>query len=352
MDEQRAEAFAESLLVMLNKASLSLMVSIGHRTGLFDTMATLPPSTIKEIAKKAGLNERYVREWIGAMFTGGIVECDAMGREWHLPPEHAAFLTRAASPDNIAAFAQYTAVLGSVEDKIVDCFRKGGGVPYEEFPRFHAVMAEDSGQTVLPVVVDMILPLAPGLVEAMKAGIEVMDIGCGSGRAMNKMAEHFPASKFYGVDLSEQAISTALSEARSHNLPNVLFEAKDIMKMPISGKFDLITAFDAIHDQVNPAGVLGVIAASLKPTGTFLMQDISGSSEIHKNKEHPVGPFLYTVSCMHCMTVSLAHNGAGLGAMWGEEKALEMLDAAGFSDVQVHRLSHDFQNAFYVARKG
>jgi hypothetical protein len=142
-DSAKAEAFAGSLLQNLNHGAWCLMASIGHRTGLFDTMRELPASTVEDIARAANLNERYVREWLGAMVTAGVVDVDATSTFYSLPPEHAAMLTRAAGPDNIAAFAQFIAMLGNVEDDIVTCFRQGGGVPYEKFARFHAVLAED-----------------------------------------------------------------------------------------------------------------------------------------------------------------------------------------------------------------
>ena len=139
-DSVKAEAFAEQFLTALNHGALCLMASIGHRTGLFDAMVGLPPATVEDIATKTGLNQRYVREWLGAMVTAGVVEVDPSSTLYQLPPEHAAFLTREAAADNISVFAQYIAVLGAVEDEIVECFRNGGGVPYERFPRFHAVM--------------------------------------------------------------------------------------------------------------------------------------------------------------------------------------------------------------------
>ncbi|MCB1814592.1 MAG: transcriptional regulator, partial [Candidatus Competibacteraceae bacterium] len=107
----------------------------------------------------------------------------------------------------------------------------------------------------------------------------------------------------------------------------------------------------AIHDQRDPARVLREIHTALRPDGVFLMQDIRASSELHRNMDHPVAPLLYTVSCMHCTTVSLAQGGAGLGAMWGEEMALSMLADAGFQRVEVKQLEHDFQNNYYLARK-
>jgi len=190
------------------------MTSIGHRTGLFDTMAGMPPATSAQIAAAAGLDERYVREWLGAMVTGGIVECQPRTGSYHLPTEHAACLTRATTPNNIAAFAQYIPQLGTVEDPIVGCFEQGGGVPYAAFPRFQELMAEDSGQTVLPALLDTILPLVPGLIERMRAGIDVMDVGCGSGRALNLMARTFPKSRFTGYDFLEEGFGAAAPKQR------------------------------------------------------------------------------------------------------------------------------------------
>jgi hypothetical protein len=145
--QAKADDFANRLLTMLNHSSLCVMISIGHRTRLFDTMSNLQPSSSAEIASKAGLNERYVREWLGAMVSGGVVELDPNTNKFSLPAEHAAALTRAAGANNMAVFTQYIGLMGTVEDDIVECFYKGGGVPYSRFPRFHEVMAEDSGQS-------------------------------------------------------------------------------------------------------------------------------------------------------------------------------------------------------------
>src|SRR5262245_28423686 len=141
LDSAKAETFAERLLRALNDGALCLMMAVGHRVGLFDAMRELPPSTSDEIARHTGLNERYVREWLGALVTGRIIEVDPETNRFSLPEEHAAFLTRVAGADNMAVFSQYISLLGSVEDEIVECFKNGGGVPYSRFPRFHAVMA-------------------------------------------------------------------------------------------------------------------------------------------------------------------------------------------------------------------
>ncbi|MGD1711924.1 methyltransferase domain-containing protein [Dapis sp. BLCC M172] len=146
-------------------------------------------------------------------------------------------------------------------------------------------------------------------------------------------------------------MDAARAKAKSLGLTNVNLEAKDITTFQETNKYALITAFDAIHDMAQPAKVLKSIADSLKPDGTFLMVDLGASSNLHENLEHPLGPWLYTTSCMHCMTVSLGQNGAGLGAMWGEQKALKMLNEAGFINVDVKQIPEDIFNNYYIAKK-
>jgi 2-polyprenyl-3-methyl-5-hydroxy-6-metoxy-1,4-benzoquinol methylase len=287
------------------------------------------------------------------MVVGGIFEHNPQDATYHLPHEHAAFLTRAASPNNIATTAQFIPLLGSVEERIVERFKEGGGVPYSAFPRFHEVMAEDSAQTVLPALTEHILPLVPGLTKRLEEGIEVLDVGCGSGRALNLLARTFPNSRFTGYDFSEEAISRARSESEKQGTTNVCFEVKDASTLlEEKERYDLITTFDAVHDQAKPGAVLNGIAQALKDDGVYLMQDIAGSSHVHNNLDHPLGPFLYTVSTMHCMTVSLAQGGEGLGTMWGEEKAKEMLKEAGFKEIEVKQLPHDIFNNYFIITKG
>jgi 2-polyprenyl-3-methyl-5-hydroxy-6-metoxy-1,4-benzoquinol methylase len=349
--DHHTEEVVEQLLTALNAGALGLMISIGYRTGLFDAMASTGPATSEQLAAAANLNERYVREWLGGVTTGRITTYDAETGRYTLPDAHAALLTRAATPNNMAVAFQFFSVLGEVESKIVDAFRNGGGVPYEQFTRFHEVMADESAQTVVSGLVDMILPLAPGAIDRLEAGIDVLDIGCGSGRALCEMAERFPESRFTGYDLCEETIGAARAEAQRRGLTNIQFERRDVTCLEEHASFDLVTGFDVIHDQRAPAEVLEQVHTVLRPGGTFLMQDIRASSFVEKNLEHPLAPFLYTISTMHCMTVSLAQGGAGLGTCWGEELAVRMLDDAGFQDVQVKRLDHDIMNNWYVMRK-
>lgn len=350
-DEKRADEFAGQLVGHINSGMISLMASIGHRTGLFDAMAELPPSTSHGIAEASKLNERYVREWLGAMYTGGIVEHDPHANTYYLPPEHARSLTRAFPGENVSVYTQFVAELGAVESRIVECFKHGGGVPYSGFGRFHEIMAEESGLSVLSSLAQDILPLVPGLTDRLKQGIDVLDVGCGRGKALLHLAETFPNSRYRGYDIAVQQMEEANAEARQKSLNNVEFFVQDAAEVNDADAYDLITTFDAVHDQAKPATVLANIYRALRPGGTYLMQDIKACTPVYGNAENPFGPFIYTVSCMHCMTVSLAVGGDGLGAAWGKELALEMLGVAGFQDVTVHELEHDPTNYYYIMTK-
>lgn len=221
---------------------------------------------------------------------------------YSLSKEKADFLTRNGS-FNFATSMQFIPVMAQVDDKIINCFENGGGVPYESYHRFHDVIAEESNQTVLAELIDGILPIVSGAIDKLHQGIKVLDIGCGSGRAINLMAKTFPSSHFSGYDFSAEGISNAKDEMNKLGLKNVTFEQQDAAHFDHVEHFDLITAFDAIHDQAHPDQVLENIYRSLKPDGVFLMQDIAGSSKLENNTQHPLTPFLYTISCLHCMTV-------------------------------------------------
>ena len=350
-DNSRAEVFASKMFQFLNGGMLSLMISIGYKTGLFDTISQLKPSTSQEISKAAKLNERYVREWLGAMVTGNIIDYDPSTDKYLLRKEHSTFLTRNSGIDNLAVLAQYVSLMGIVEDKIVECFRNGGGLPYSEYPKFQQLQAEETARIFDSKLTNQILPLIPEINDKLSNGIKVLDIGCGRGHAINLMGKAFPKSKFTGCDISHEGISSAKEEAKNLGLTNVQFEIKDALLIEELGKFDLITAFDTIHDQTQPTKVLKAIYTSLNNAGFFLMQDIAASSKVEKNIGSQLAPALYTISTMHCMSVSLAFNGEGLGTMWGKELAVKKLDEAGFKDIKVKNIEGDIMNYYYLSRK-
>jgi 2-polyprenyl-3-methyl-5-hydroxy-6-metoxy-1,4-benzoquinol methylase len=345
------EEFAGRIVGVIDSASLAILLSIGHQTKLFDTMVELPPASSAQIADAAGLNERYVREWLGGVVAARVVEYDPTARTYSLPPHRAAVLTRAAGPDNLARVTQFIPLLAEVEQKIIGCFHDGGGLAYSEYPRFHTLMAEQSGAVFDAALIDVVLPLADGLPERLRAGADVADIGCGSGHAVNVMASAFPASRFTGIDFSDEGLAAARAEASRLGLDNAAFTARDVADLDAAESYDVITAFDAIHDQAEPAVVLRNIYQALRPGGILLMIDVKASSEVQENIGAPMATYKYTVSTMHCMSVSLALDGAGLGTCWGRQLAESMLADAGFSEVQVREIESDVVNNYYIAGK-
>lgn len=349
-DETTAE-FADRIQSTIDSASLALLISLGHQTGLFDAMAGSPAASSDRIARATGLDERYVREWLGGMTVARVVDYDPDTATYRLPEHRAAALTRAAGLGNLARITQYIPLLAEVEQQILGCFRRGGGLDYSQYPRFHAIMAERSGEVFDHALIDDVLPLVDGLPELLRAGVDVADFGCGSGHAINVMAQEFPASRFVGIDFSPEGIARAADEAARHGLTNARFFSHDLATLEMRESYDVITVFDAIHDQAQPARVLANIFAALRPGGILLMSDAKASSRLEDNIGIPMYTYRYTVSLLHCMPVSLGLGGAGLGTMWGRQLAVSMLGDAGFTHVEVTELDSDPSNYYYLARK-
>lgn len=350
-DNQAAEAFLERSCDIINAGAQSVMISIGHRAGLFDVMAKLEAKTSQQIADRAELTERYVREWLAVMVTAGIINYYPHNRTYHLPKAHAACLTRDAELGNVAVYAQFIPLMGAVQDHTLRCLESGEGTHYADYPCFHQIMSEDSEQSVVTSLFDVLLPLINGIGEQLQTGIDVLDAGCGKGYALIAMAEHYPHSRFTGYDLCEDAIAEATRLSQAKDLQNIHFSIKDLSGFNEQAQYDLITSFDAIHDQRDPQGLISSIHHALRPSGVYLMQDIGGSAHLENNIEFPMASLLYSISCTHCTPISIGQGGEGLGAMWGWETAQAMLENARFSTVERHVLPHDPMNVWFVSRK-
>jgi len=348
-DRAKAKAFTQLMVRHLEGAAVSIMIEVGRRVGLFEAMATMGAVTSVEIAEKTGLSERYVREWLAAMVCGGIIEYAAGEHTYRLPREHAAGLTGSSSR-NLTGMAEMFPLMNRVIPDVADAFRTGHGVPYSAYqPDFTGLMDRRSRPRYDELLFSTYLAKPEGLISRLEAGIRVADVGCGTGYCITLMARRFPKSTFIGYDISEEGIAEARAAARG--LANASFVVQDIRRLETPVPFDLVTAFDAIHDQADPAGVIRRVRAALAPGGTFLMLDVWASSELADNVGVPMAPYLYTMSTMHCMSVSLAGGGPGLGTAWGHQVATRMLHEAGFTDVKLFERV-DPVNSLYVARFG
>jgi SAM-dependent methyltransferase len=350
-DVERADAFSERMVQTLNDAFIAMMLSIGHQTGLLEKMATLPASTSDEIARASGLDLRNVVEWLDTMVVSRIVDYDPATCRYHLSAEHATSLTQHGDAPNLAPQMPWISCMGEVEPRLVQAFRDGRGVPYTEYARFHGIMNQANGQVFDNTLVDVTLPAIPRLVERLERGIDVLDVGCGSGHAINLMARAFPNSRFCGYDFSAEGIAAAEAEAKDWNLANVRFEVQDAAQIDDHEAFGFIASFDAIHDQARPRRVLANIARALHADGIYLMVEPRAATPVEENLESPMAPFLYAISAMHCMQVSLAYEGEGVGAAWGDQMAREFLKEAGFQEPVSYPVAGDVMNTYYVARR-
>src|SRR6185312_2541223 len=252
--------FGMNLIKTLNNGALCLMISIGHRIGLFDTLATLYPEYVSSqtLAEKSNLNERYVREWLGGMVVGGIIEYDNESKTYRLPKEHAAYLTRAAGIRNMGILAEWVPILGSFEDNILECFKNGGGVPTKAYGRLYEVLTE-RGRLSLSLLHSSVFPGLPGLLDKLGQGCNVLEIGCGRGLVSLDFAKHFPYCTFRGYDILDNLIADANADAASSGLTNVFFHVQDVSKMEEVSKYDVVIGLDAIHDLAEPANALKCI---------------------------------------------------------------------------------------------
>ncbi len=340
--------FGGKLLGIYTGGILTKLIEVGYQVGLFEA-STIGPATSEELSDRAGLKERYVREWLGAMATGGIYSYDPGSRRYTLPEEHAALLT-GDTAQNLCPTSRMINHFGTHLPKLMACFRAGGGIPYSAYrPVFTQCMDDVWRRVYDQQLVGGFIGAVEGLPEALRRGIRVLDVGCGTGHAINLLAREFPKSRFCGYDIAEDAIESARAEAQEMALSNATFQVVDVTSLPGEPKFDLITAFDAIHDQKSPDAVLRGVHRAMAPDGTFLMIEFKFSSRVEENVTNPFAPMYYGFSLMHCMPVSLALGGKGLGTVWGEQTARQYLAEAGFKTVKVADTPRP-QNCIFVCR--
>lgn len=356
-DAQRTEAFHNRMEELLNQMGLVLMLGVGRQTGLLDVLAELPPASSTEIAQAAGLDERYVREWLSSLTCAEVLDYAPETATFVLPAEHAVWLVGDSSGfapgsgfPGADLLAEMFGILSEVQPLVTDCFRNGGGVPYSAYGRFHELMMRDRNASFDRILLPFVLPLFPGWGKAMEQGVQVADFGCGSGHVLHLLAQAYPRSDFTGYDIFPADIDRAQAAASRLGLVNVRFHRADVARLELAGQYDYALAFDSIHDLAQPEQTLRVIARSLKPGGILVMQEFAASSRLEENLDHPLGSWLYAQSVLYCMTVSLSQGGAGLGCMWGKERALALLAEAGFESVAVRRTEADPYSDYFVAQ--
>lgn len=351
--ESKSEVFLEKVFGDIAGAYTTIMCCIGDKLNLFKHLESNGPLSSNELANISNINERYAREWLLALSSAGYLIYNPQTQEFSLPPEHAPVLTHEGGPIFLAGiFQQYLAEIRNI-DKLIDKFKSGGGISLDEYHEDEFIgMERMTASWFENLLLNEWIPAVPEIKKKLEKGIKVADIGCGRGRAVLKLAQAFPNSKFIGYDVVKSAIDYANSIASSQGLENrISFRQLDITNgIPEKEHFDLITTFDAIHDLPDPQAALSSINKALKPDGTYLWLEINSKDKPEDNFS-PIGTLLYSSSIVYCMTTSLASNGSGIGTLgMPPSKVKEYSEKAGFSHVKKLPVDNLF-NVLYEVRK-
>jgi SAM-dependent methyltransferase len=334
LDWGKVKEFAGLMMNDLGAAMQGALTYIGDRLGIFKSLAEAGAVTSAEFAERTGLNERYLREWLGAMTAAKYIAYDTATSRYSMSSENAMILANEESPFYMGGFMQMIVPEVGMAPKLVESFRTGKGLPQSEYPPevFEAI-ERGSAPMYRHQLIRKWMPAMPQVVERLNAGGTALDVGCGSGRAVIALATAYPKARIFGYDAHPGSVERARANAKAAGVADrVAFDVVDCTKLP-ANQFDFVGTFDVIHDSVDPVGLLKSIRNALKADGTYLMVEVNVSNRPEDNI-NPMGRMMYSASTLYCMTVSLAHGGAGIGALMGEPKAREMASEAGFTHFQ------------------
>jgi 2-polyprenyl-3-methyl-5-hydroxy-6-metoxy-1,4-benzoquinol methylase len=331
LDQEKLEGFVERIVLDVGTAMRGGLMYIGDRLGIFAALAESGPVTSAGLSQRTGLNERYLREWLAAMATAEYLEHDSEGDTYFLPPEHALPLADEEFPFFTGGLMQMIVPTVTVAPQVAEAFKSGKGVTQDQYlPDMYEGIERLTAPWYKHELVQTWIPAMPGVQEKLDAGGSACDVGCGSGRAPITIAKALPAAELHGYDVHAGSIERARANAEAEGVADrVTFTVADGAELP-QGRFDLITTFDVVHDSADPVGLMSAIRGALREDGTYLMLEMNASGDVEENR-NPLGKFLYHVSTLYCMTTSLAHGGAGIGACMGQEKARELAYASGFT---------------------
>jgi len=350
MDQEKVEALAFRVVGDMAASFSMALGHIGDRLGLFKTLAGAGPVTSEQLASKTGLNERYVREWLKAMVAAEYIDYDLETGRFVMTAEQEFVLANDGSPLSAGGPLQFTTPTVLNTPRIMDAFRNGGGMAYSDMGGDVAEgIARLFGPGYTNFLVSDWLPAVPGLTDRLSRGIHVADVGCGWGISTVTMAAAYPKSRFLGIDYDPSSIDRARRLAAERQVRNIHWVAAPAHHLPAAPSHDLICTFDCIHDMVDPRATLRAIHGALAADGVYLWSEPNASDNPLENR-NPVGKAFACVSPLHCMTVSLAHDGAGLGTTIGERGVRALAEETGFSRVEKLPIQNPF-NQFFALRK-
>jgi len=351
-EAERMREFSQRVFGMLNGAVMSGFIYLGDELGLFRALAEGGPQTSEELARRTGLSERWVREWLRGLGAARILEYPGDGR-FALSPEGRAILADEEHPaSGIGLFTKLPRQIAAL-DRIAESFRTGLGLPYDAFGDQGARGTERGlAPWYKHSLVKIALPKLDGVVEKLERGARAADVGCGAGAALITMAKAFPRSEFHGYELSSHALERAVRNREQSGVSNLSFHQVREDPLPADASFDFITTFDCLHDMTRPDLTIAAIRRALRPDGSWLIADINGAPTYEENLErNPMASLMYGFSVLSCMSSALSEpDGLGLGTLgFHQEVARKMCAEAGFTRFEVLDIPHAM-NAYYEVR--
>jgi ubiquinone/menaquinone biosynthesis C-methylase UbiE len=352
IDVEKTQKFAEGVFSHLAGAVVSGMIYLGDRMGLYQALNGAGPLSSEELARKTGLNERWVREWLYQQATAGIIDYKGESR-FELSSEGALVLADENSPfflgGGFCAIPQQMALLNDLPRS----FKSGLGLSYDQFgSEVNLGVERMLAPWFRTQLVPSALPRLDGVVAKLQAGAKVADVGCGAGLAIIEMAKAFPRSQFHGYDIAKLPLQRAGENARKAGVTNVHLHDASIDRLPGDASCDFITTFDCLHDMTRPDLVMQAIRKAIKPDGTWLIADVHGMPTFEENlAQNPLAPLMYGFSVLCCMSSALSEpGGLGLGTLgFPEPVARRMTMEAGFTRFETRDFENPF-NAYYEVR--
>ena len=351
MQIDKAEKLAFKVVEDMGGAFTMALGYLGRSLGIFDALTEAGPVTSQDLAKKTGLNERYVHEWAKAMVAAEYIEYDSEGKGFFMNDEQTFVLTNEDSPLFVGGALQFATPTTYNVPKIAQAFRHGGGIPYSEIgEEIPEAIEQFFRPSYLNFLVQEWVPEVPGLATKLNEGTVVVDIGCGRGQSTVILAKAFPKSEILGIDTDADSIERAKNLAESSKVKNAHFLSSTAEVLAVGDfKFDIVCTFDCVHDMVDPGSALKAIHTMMTDDGIYLWGEPNASDDPVENR-NPVGKCFSSVSPLHCLTVSLAHDGAGLGTIIGENGAKKLAADAGFSSFRRLPVKHPFVQVFDVRK--
>jgi SAM-dependent methyltransferase len=349
-DGKKAAALARQVGVDFGASLTVALAYLGDRLGIFRALAPGAPLTTADIAAQTGLNERYVREWAATMAAAGYIDYSPSEARFRMTPEQAAVLANEDTTFFTAGAFQYAVACYRQLEKLRSAFQHGGGVPFAEFgPEIVEAIERLFHLGYETWVAEQWIPAVPDIHQQLEQGGEAAEVGCGAGQCLLPVALAFPKSRFSGYDVDAHSLERAREKARHTGMGERLsFEQMAAESLPFQERFDLVMAFNCIHDMAHPRAALAGIRRVLKPHGALLWSEAEVADRLEDNLT-TFGRTLYGASTMHCLTVSLAQNGEGLGSAIGETLARSLAVEAGFTTFEKLPVRNPYHQVFLAS---